>query len=143
MTATIVQVTAGVIVRDGRFLACQRAAGGWHPGRWEFPGGKVEPGENLEAALRRELYEELDIDASIGALLYRAAHQYAGRAPFALAFFAVPEYRRDIRNRCFADIRWVAANELGNLDFLESDRAFIDAVRDGRVPVIESKLRGH
>jgi len=135
MAESMVQVTAGVIAHHGTVLVCQRAAGGHHAGKWEFPGGKVEPGEELQDGMRRELEEELGIDAEIGAVLWRTEHQYAGRAPFVLTFFSIPGYRGTITNRCFADMRWVSAPQLGTLDFLEGDREFIAQLQAGHVRV--------
>jgi 8-oxo-dGTP diphosphatase len=135
MADSFVQVTAGVLTRAGSVLACQRAAGGHHPGKWEFPGGKVEPGETLEDGMRRELQEELGIDAEVGRVLWRTEHQYPGRGPFTLIFFAIPTYRGTIANLCFADIRWVAVKELSQFDFLEGDREFIAALQSGRLPL--------
>ncbi len=134
MTAAgVVQVTAGVIARAGRVLVCQRLPDGHHPGKWEFPGGKVETGETLEAGLRRELHEELGIDATIGRLLWRTEHQYAGRPPFALTFLLVEEYAGTPINRAFAAMRWVPLAELGAFDFLEADRGFVAALSRGDV----------
>jgi 8-oxo-dGTP diphosphatase len=133
VTPSIVEVTAAVIIRDETILVCQRAAGGHHPGKWEFPGGKVEPGETRAAGMRRELYEELGIDADVGPLLWRTKHQYPGRAAFALTFFAIPCYRGTVINRCFADMRWVPVSELSALDFLEGDRDFIAQLQAGVV----------
>jgi len=127
-----------MIVRDGRVLVCQRAPGGHHPGKWEFPGGKVEPGESLEACLRRELQEELGIEAIIGPLLWTTRHQYPEREPFALSFFSIWDYTAAIRNRVFAAVRWVAIERLGDLDFLEGDREFIAALCTGRVELAPS-----
>ena len=135
MADSFIRVTAGVIAHHGTVLVCQRAAGGHHAGKWEFPGGKVEPGEGLQDGMRRELEEELGIDAEIGAVLWRTEHQYAGRAPFVLTFFSITGYRGTITNRCFADMRWVPAVELGTLDFLEGDREFITQLQAGRVRV--------
>jgi len=135
MTDRSIQVTAGVIADQGAVLVCQRAAGGHHAGKWEFPGGKVERGEDLEDGMRRELEEELSIDAEIGAVLWRTEHQYAGRAPFVLTFFSIPRYCGTITNRCFADMRWVPTAELGTLDFLEGDREFITQLQAGRVRI--------
>ncbi|HVO25192.1 MAG TPA: (deoxy)nucleoside triphosphate pyrophosphohydrolase [Candidatus Margulisiibacteriota bacterium] len=132
MTARVIQVAAGVIARAGAVLVCQRPAGGHHPGKWEFPGGKVESGESLEDGMRRELQEELGIEAEVGAVLWQSEHHYRGRAPFVLTFFAIPQYRGTISNRCFADMRWVAVGELGTLDFLEGDREFILLLQSGR-----------
>ncbi len=129
----LVQVTAGVIVHDGTVLVCQRPPGGHHPGKWEFPGGKVESGESLEAGMRRELQEELGIDAVVGPVLWRTQHQYPGRDPFVLTFFAIPSYTGTLTNRCFAAIRWVAVTALDQVNFLEGDREFVAQLRSGRV----------
>jgi putative transposase len=133
MAECFIQVTAGVIVRDGRVLVCQRAPGGHHPGKWEFPGGKVEPGESLEECLRRELREELGIDATIGALRWTTRHQYPGRDPFVLSFFLVARYTGTLENRIFADVRWTSVDALGGFDFLEGDREFVAALAAGSV----------
>jgi len=135
MADCFIQVTAGVIACHGTVLVCQRAAGGHHGGKWEFPGGKVEPGEDLQDGMRRELAEELGIDAEVGAVLWRTAYQYPERTPFALTFFAIPRYRGTITNRCCADMRWVPVLELSALDFLEGDREFISQLQAGRVRV--------
>ncbi len=134
MTAVgVVQVTAGVIARAGTVLVCQRLPGGHHPGKWEFPGGKVEAGETLAAGLRRELHEELGIDATIGRVLWRTEHQYAGRPPFVLTFLLVEEYAGTPTNRAFAAMRWALLTELGGFDFLEADRDFVAALSRGDV----------
>ena len=133
MADRLVQVTAGVIVRRGRVLVCQRPAGGHHPGKWEFPGGKVEPRESRAACMRRELREELGIDAMVGRILWRTAHQYPGRAPFALTFFWIPDYAGRVTNRAFAAMRWVTRGQLGAIDFLEGDREFVAQLDCGRV----------
>ena len=128
-----VHVTAGVIVDAGRVLVCQRPPGGHHPGKWEFPGGKVEPGESLAAGLRRELREELGIEATIGRVLWETRHQYPGRAPFVLTFLLVPGYDGAPANLAFAAMCWTPVGKLGRFDFLEGDRAFVDALDRGEV----------
>ena len=133
MADRILQVTAGVITRTGTVLVCQRPPGGHHPGKWEFPGGKVEPGETLEDGMRRELLEELGIEADVGAVLWRTEHAYPGRGAFALTFFAIPSYRGALTNCCFADMRWVPIAELTTLDFLDGDREFIAQLQSGSV----------
>jgi 8-oxo-dGTP diphosphatase len=132
-----IQVTAGVLVEDGRVLVCQRRPGGHHPGKWEFPGGKVEPGESLAQGLHRELQEELGIEARVGRRLWETRHQYPGRPPFVLTFFLIPSYRGALANRAFADLRWAALGQLGGLDFLEGDRGFVEAVDRGEVRLDE------
>jgi 8-oxo-dGTP diphosphatase len=126
-------VVAGLIVRDGHVLACQRRFEGRHPGKWEFPGGKVEPGESLAEALRRELMEELSIDAQIGALLFQTSHRYAGEARVHLSFLRVDDYAGTVRNLAFAEVRWVLPADLGGLDFLAGDYELITALHQGRL----------
>lgn len=127
------RVVAAVIVREGRLLVCQRRFDARHPGKWEFPGGKVEPGESLTEALHRELAEELAIDADVGALLFDAQHQYAGQAPVHISFLRVGNYAGSVRNLEFADVRWVEPDKLGELDFLDGDREMIAALQQGRL----------
>jgi 8-oxo-dGTP diphosphatase len=129
----LIQVTAGVLMRGDTVLVCQRRPGGHHPRKWEFPGGKVEAGEGLEEALRRELQEELGIDAQVGRLLWRTRHHYRGRAPMALTFFAISQYTGVLANRCFAAIRWAPVRALHQIDFLAADREFVAQLARGKV----------
>ena len=73
-------VVAAVVVEGNKVLLTQRKRGTHLAGAWEFPGGKVEPGEDPRAALRRELDEELGIDVSVGEIVDVAFHRYAGQA---------------------------------------------------------------
>lgn len=123
--AAAIDVSAGVIVRDGRILACQRPANQSHPGEWEFPGGKREPGETMAECLRRELREELGIEAEVGPEIWRAEHTYPARPPVALVFFRVDRFGGEPRNLAFAEIRWVDVDALQQLDFLAADRELI------------------
>jgi mutator protein MutT len=130
-----VEVAAGLLVRGRAVLACQRAAGSAHAGKWEFPGGKREPGESMQECLRRELREELGIEAEIGDPVWRTEHTYAGRKPVALLFFLVRRFRGTLENRAFAEIRWVEAAELAALDFLDADRQLVDRLAAGELPL--------
>jgi 8-oxo-dGTP diphosphatase len=130
-----IEVVAGVFVRGGRVLACQRPPGGHHPGKWEFPGGKVEAGESLQQALQRELLEELGVDATVGPVLWRAEHQYPGREPFTLTFFLVSDYAGGMTNGAFASVRWVPFRSLHDYDFLEGDREFIARIESGAIRI--------
>jgi 8-oxo-dGTP diphosphatase len=119
------QVCAGIVLRAGRILACQRGTEQSHPLKWEFPGGKREAGESLVECLRRELHEELAIEAEVGEELWRTEHLYPGRTSVALVFFRVDRFAGEPRNLQFADIRWVEPAKLAALDFLDADRALI------------------
>jgi len=119
------RVVAGLIQRDGLILICQRQAGHWHGLKWEFPGGKVEDGEQPAEALARELKEELGIAATVGRELQRYPYQYTGRGPIELFFFEVSGFEGEPRNLDFESICWVQPTELPAFDFLAGDSEFI------------------
>ena len=124
----MVRVVAAVILRDGEVLLCQRRATDRHPNKWEFPGGKVESGESIEDCLRRELREELDIEAVAGAALWNTQHDY-GDLCVDLTFVAVSRIDREPRNLCFADMRWVPLEALESYDLLDADREMVARLR--------------
>ena len=122
----VLEVAAGVIIRGDTVLVCQRKADGSHPLKWEFPGGKRQPGESLAECLRRELDEELAIAAKVGDELWRTRHYYQVDRAVDLFFFLLTAFAGEPSNRVFADIRWIRRTELATLDFLEADRALVD-----------------
>jgi 8-oxo-dGTP diphosphatase len=124
-------VVAGILRRDGQILACQRRLTDRFPGRWEFPGGKLEPGESPAAALRRELEEELGIVAEIGDCLGRTTHQYPGFNPVELHFFEVTGFAGEAVNLAFEQIVWMDPAELPTLDFLEADVPLVNRLALG------------
>jgi 8-oxo-dGTP diphosphatase len=121
------RVVAALIMKDGKVLVCQRTRHQTMPLKWEFPGGKIEEGEQPRDALRRELDEELGIDARIGEEVARIHHKYKNGGAVELRFYAVHQYRGEIENRIFRDIHWAKRSELPSYDFLEAD---LDLVRD-------------
>jgi 8-oxo-dGTP diphosphatase len=118
-------VVAGVIELGGRILICQRPPGKWHALKWEFPGGKAEPGEDPPQALARELDEELGIRAAIGREIARFEYQYPGREPILLIFFRVDSFEGDPESREFARTIWEMPERLPEYDFLEGDLEFV------------------
>ena len=127
------KVTAGVLARGDCVLVCQRPPGGHHPGKWEFPGGKLEPGEDLPACMRRELEEELGIEATVGPVLWETRHQYPDRDPVELTFFRIAQYAGTLTNRVFAALAWVPIEDLATVDFLDGDREFVVQLMRGRI----------
>jgi len=121
----VVEVVAAVIERGGLILIGQRKPGGRHALKWEFPGGKVEAGEELRAALARELREELGIEAEIGDEIERYDFQYNPQRVTRLVFFHVTEFTGAVQNLDFADIAWVRREKLPDYDFLEGDVEFV------------------
>jgi 8-oxo-dGTP diphosphatase len=126
-------VVAGILVRDGKILVCQRTRHQTMPMKWEFPGGKIEDGEQPRDALRRELEEELGIEATIGEEIARIRHEYKGGGAVELRFFLVTEYRGELENRIFRDLQWAKKEELPSFDFLEADLSLVSDLASGKL----------
>jgi len=127
------RVVAGLIVKDGKVLVCQRTRHQTMPLKWEFPGGKIEEGEQPRDALRRELEEELGIDATIGDEMARIRHEYKSGNSVELRFFVVYKFKGEIENRIFRDLRWAKRTELPSFDFLEADLKLVSDLAAGKV----------
>ena len=133
ITGRVRQVVAALILRGDKFLICQRTQHQPMPLKWEFPGGKIEEGEQPRDALRRELNEELGIDATIGEEVARIRHEYKNGSAVELRFYAVREYKGELENRIFKDMRWAIRSELPSLDFLEADLQLVRELAEGRI----------
>ena len=127
------RVVAALIFRDGKILVCQRTRHQTMPLKWEFPGGKIEPGEQPRDALRRELDEELGIDATIGDEVKRIHHEYKGGSSVELRFFAVREHKGEIENKIFKDLQWAEPSQLSSFDFLEADMELVEELVAGKI----------
>ena len=126
-------VTAGILTDEGRVLICQRRAGARFGLKWEFPGGKVEDGESPEACLRRELLEELSIEAEVGPEIYRTEYRYPDGFAVRLLFFQIPRYSGTPTNHAFERIAWARMAELSSYDFLEADRELVERTTRGEI----------
>jgi len=130
-TPTIV-VVAAVIENADRFLVTRRQPGVHLEGMWEFPGGKIDPGETHKAALRRELVEELGVAADVGECVHRTEHTYPDRT-IELHF-----YRCSLMAAPWPalgqEMRWVPREELRSLGFPPADAKLIEMLTssDGR-----------
>ena len=127
------QVVAAIITREDKLLICQRAQDQPMALKWEFPGGKIEPGEEQPAALRRELEEELGISATIGEKLSSIQHHYRNGGAVELHFYRVREYEGEMINRIFEQIRWVDRRELTRFDFLAADHDIVHQLANGKL----------
>lgn len=127
------QVVAALIVRDGKVLICQRAQDQPMPLKWEFPGGKVEPGEEEPAALQRELREELGISATIEEKVTSIQHHYRKGGAVELHFYRVQDYEGELENRIFEQIRWVDRRDLPRFDFLDADHGLVRQLAKGKL----------
>ena len=119
----VVEVVAAVIEDDDRFLLTRRQAGVHLAGLWEFPGGKLDPGETGRGALARELREELDVDVEVGERMFQTRHAYADRT-VELSF-----YRCSLKSApqplLGQEMRWVPRAELALLGFPPADNELI------------------
>jgi mutator protein MutT len=118
-------VAAAIIHRDQHILLTKRPANVHLPNLWEFPGGKVEPGESLEAALRRELREELDIEANVHDEYFTVTHHYPTKS-VELHFFTCTIASGEPRAVEAPELRWVKASDLHAYKFPEADRELIE-----------------
>ena len=120
-------IVAAAIITDGRVLACERSAPPEVAGRWEFPGGKVEPGETDEQALARECVEELGVRVAVGARIGPDVSLAHGRA--VLRVFAVRLLDGDEpRALEHTAMRWLSADELDTVHWLPADKPIVAAL---------------
>lgn len=119
-------VCALIIHENGKFLACQRGNQSTLPDKWEFPGGKIEPGESKEDALKRELWEELEVRISIQKPLDTVNHQYPdfdiALSPF-ICKITSPQPPKPLEHK---EIRWVTFSEASCLDWADADLPIIE-----------------
>jgi 8-oxo-dGTP diphosphatase len=126
-----VAVAAAVVIRNGCVLLARRPAGAHLEGLWEFPGGKIEPGESPEEAVVRELREELGIDVVPRARLASIDHRYPDRRIHLVALLC--DGTRDPR-RASVRWRWTALSNLDPTEMPEADRPIVERLRTGGPP---------
>jgi len=132
-TSTIHVVAAALFDSSSRVLIAQRPAGKHMAGGWEFPGGKLEPGEDRFDGLRRELREELGIETLRATPLISYEHRYAERTVF-LDLWVVEAYDGEPQPLDAPALQWVALEDLDSVGLLEADRPMISALRAYRAP---------
>ncbi len=124
----VVEVAAGLVYREGRYLIARRKADVHLAGFWEFPGGKREPGETFEECLERELFEELNIRIGAPVPFQIVRHQYPEKTVELHFFRCGIESGQAAAVDC-AEIRWVWPHELADFNFPPADRPVIEALR--------------
>ncbi|BBO93235.1 (deoxy)nucleoside triphosphate pyrophosphohydrolase [Desulfosarcina ovata] len=121
----IIKVTAAILEKNGQIIIAQRKSGDHLSGLWEFPGGKIEPGESPEACLARELNEEFNIEVTIGDFLGSNVHHYdhisielmAYRASWVSGTISMNDHKA---------YRWVTVDQLTEYEFTSADVPFVD-----------------
>ncbi|MBI4349249.1 MAG: (deoxy)nucleoside triphosphate pyrophosphohydrolase [Elusimicrobia bacterium] len=123
----MIRVAAGIIVKSGMVLLARRGPGKALAGKWEFPGGKIEPGESPETALARELKEEFGIDAEVGPELARARHAY-DFGEIELIGLLVPKYSGELKAAEHDALKWVEGRRVLEYDLAPADVPIAEAV---------------
>ena len=123
-----IEVSAGLVFREGRLLITQRRPQDHLGGLWEFPGGKREPGESFEACLRRELQEELGIDVEVGAVVQEISHDYPDKAVY-LKFFLCRWLRHEPRAIGCHAFAWITSTELNDYAFPAADARLLETLK--------------
>ncbi len=125
----VLVVAAALFDGDGRVLIAERPPGKHMAGRWEFPGGKVNPRESEAAALARELREELGVEVIASRSFMRLRHAYEDRE-IELSMWIVESFRGEVQSLDGQRLKWVQPARLSDEDILEADRPFVEALRD-------------
>jgi 8-oxo-dGTP diphosphatase len=136
-TKPLRRVVAALILRgeasDREVLICQRRPDQPMSLKWEFPGGKIEPGESPEGALIRELNEELGITATIGRSITTIRHAYRNGSTIEIQFFTIATFTGDLDNRIFHQMLWSPISALPTYDFLAADLTLIRDLAEGKL----------
>jgi 8-oxo-dGTP diphosphatase len=133
VAALILRPAAGDPAAGTEVLVCQRRPDQPMSLKWEFPGGKIEPGETPEQALTRELEEELGIAAVIGPRIAQIRHRYRNGGTIDLQFFTVKQFTGELCNRIFNAMQWTPLSALPSFDFLAADLGLIRDLSEGKL----------
>jgi 8-oxo-dGTP diphosphatase len=126
----VVTVAAGIVERDGKVLIARRGPRSALAGKWEFPGGKVEPGETPEKCIVRELREEFGVETSAGAVVATVTHQYPEMTVHLIAL-RVYHLAGEWVPLEHEELRWVCHSDLWAFDFAPADRPILAAILTG------------
>ena len=128
MSAKVIEVSAGLVFRDGKLLITQRPANGHLGGLWEFPGGKLERGETFEQALHRELMEELGIEVTILGLIESITHRYPEKTVHLQFYHCAWKLHEPQPIGCPA-LAWVTCDDLGHYEFPAADARLLERLQ--------------
>ena len=124
----IIDVTAAIICKDETYLIARRSAGSHLAGLWEFPGGKLEEGENHAECLAREILEELELEITVGAHVFTSEYDYGEKEIRLHAYFAEVG-GGNLELHSHAEIAWVTPAEFDNYEFAPADIPIIQRLK--------------
>jgi len=122
-----IRLVVGFRKKDGKILGGQRPENNSLPGQWEFPGGKIEPGETPEQALVRELQEELGIDAEVGELKLACTHSYSD-VGILILFYEILFWKGQPKAQHHMMLEWIHPEELKHRNIPEANRKILDRI---------------
>jgi 8-oxo-dGTP diphosphatase len=123
-------VCAAIIEDKNKFLIAKRPLDKHNGGRWEFPGGKVEFGEDPRKALEREIFEELGVLVKAEGLLEYSSHVYSGEKHVILLGIHCSFIKGKVKKKEIADFKWVSLDEMNKYDITEADLPFIVKLKE-------------
>ena len=123
-----IRVAAAIIVEQDRVFATQRGYGEFKGG-WEFPGGKIEPGERPEAAVAREIHEELDVEIQVLELLETVEYDYP-KFHLSMDCFICEMKSGDLILKEHEDARWLTKETLNDVDWLPADQGLVEKIQE-------------
>lgn len=133
-TSGHIPVVVALLLRDGAVLMGQRSEKKIYPLHWEFPGGKVEQGETLLAALHRELREELAIEATDGEQWFEETATYSNGHTYFITYFLVREFKGEPQNLEFHDVRWLSLEDMDALQHLSGNFRILERLKSEGIP---------
>jgi 8-oxo-dGTP diphosphatase len=133
---TSIDVVGALILREGRVLIAQRPEGKSQALKWEFPGGKIEPGETPEHSLTREIAEELGLQIAVGRWFQTVTHRYPQGPEVRLVCYLARPVAGEPRTLQCRDWRWVSAAELDAFEFSEADVPVVARLRSEGLPTM-------
>ena len=127
MKFLFIPVASGVIVKNNKILIGLRAEGDTGAGMWEFPGGKIELNESSESAIKRELREELDIEATVNQKIMKYSHRFKNTI-YEISFFEINKFTGSIKKNVHDDLQWIELASLKKYRFISGDLLLIDRI---------------
>ena len=127
MKFLFIPVASGVVIKNNKILIGLRAEGDSGAGMWEFPGGKIELNESSGSAVKRELREELDIEATVNQKIMKYSHRFKNTI-YEISFFEINKFTGSIKKNVHDDLQWIELESLKKYRFISGDLLFINRI---------------